>query len=67
MCNCIQEANKALAEQHMALTTATMLVTKGKKASFRQVLTLPVHSTKKGMKAKVVPIIFCPLCGVKAE
>jgi hypothetical protein len=66
MCNCIEEANKALASKHMALTTVSMLLSKGKKAEFRQVLTVPVHSTKKGVKAKVVPINFCPLCGAKA-
>lgn len=66
MCNCITEANKALAPKHMALTTMSMLVTKGKNAEFRQVLTVPVHSTKKGVKAKVVPINYCPLCGEKA-
>lgn len=65
MCNCIVEANKALATQHMALSTVLMLVTKGKKAEFRHVMTLPVHSTKKGVKAKHVPINFCPLCGEK--
>lgn len=66
MCNCIAEANKALAKQDMALATVSMLVTKGKKAEFRQVLTVPVRSTKKGKKAKHVPINFCPLCGEKA-
>lgn len=66
MCNCIAEANKALASQHMALTTMSILVSKGKNAEFRQVLTVPVRSTKKGVKAKVVPINFCPLCGEKA-
>lgn len=66
MCNCIVEANKALAKQGMVLATVSMLVTKGKKAEFRQVLTVPVRSTKKGKKAKHVPINFCPLCGEKA-
>lgn len=66
MCKCIAEANKALAAQHMALTTMSVLVTKGRRAAFKQVLTVPVHATKKGVKAKIISINFCPLCGKKA-
>lgn len=67
MCDCIKQANKALASQHTALTTSTMLVAddKAKHAKMVQVLTVPTHSIKKGVKARVVPINFCPLCGEK--
>lgn len=67
MCKCIEKANKALAPAHTALTTATMLVgdDNSKSLKFKTVLVIPTHSTKKGVKAKVVPINFCPLCGEK--
>lgn len=68
MCNCIKKANKALESQHTAITTTTMLVGDDNATHLKtvQVLTIPTHSTKKGVKAKVVPINFCPLCGEKA-
>jgi hypothetical protein len=68
MCDCIKKANKTLAAQHTALTTRTMLVGNDNAKSMKmvQVLTVPTHSTKKGVTAKVVPINFCPLCGEKA-
>lgn len=65
MCKCITEANKALAANHTAVTTTTMLVHKpgAKSMSMEQVLCIPTHSTKKGKRATVLKGNYCPLCG----
>jgi hypothetical protein len=65
MCNCIEEANKTLAAVHTAIDVKHSVVFGEKNATFEEVMYIPTRSTKKGKKAKIVPVIFCPLCGVK--
>lgn len=64
-CNCIEEANKALESVHTVIDTK-MAVRLGTREAFSQVMYVPTRSTKKGKKARVVPVNFCPLCGAKA-
>lgn len=66
MCNCIEKANKALESAHTIIDTKMAVQFGSKHATFKQVMYVPTRSTKKGKKARVVPVNFCPLCGAKA-
>lgn len=63
MCNCIEEANKALAAAHTIIDTKMAVTFGSKEAHFKQVMYVPTRSTKRGKKARIVPVNFCPLCG----
>lgn len=65
MCNCITEANKALAEKNTVLDTKMTVDLKTGK--FSSVITVPTRKlNSRGKRAVIVPINFCPLCGKKA-
>lgn len=65
MCKCVEKANKALEAVHTVIDTKMAVRFGEKNATFDSVMYIPTRSTKKGKKARVVPVIYCPLCGVK--
>jgi len=66
MCNCIEEANKALAEHNTAIAPAMTVNTETMKTGVR--ITIPTKKvSSKGKRPMTVFATYCPLCGVKID
>lgn len=64
MCNCIEEANKALAEHNTAIATALTVNTESMQTGVR--MTIPTRKvSSKGKRPMTVFATYCPLCGEK--
>lgn len=65
-CNCIEEANKALAEHNTAIATVMTVHTTSMDIGTR--ITVPTRKVNsKGKRAMTLFATYCPLCGEKIE